>query len=278
MVEDRGVFLCDETERGRLAGAGLLDVSVLLESDAGELVKAPHEQREIRRLPLGAGAVFLKRYRNVAPLDGGGRGTSPGPALTEWRALRLLSAAGLPVARPLLVHERRAKGRFTGVLLLAALPSGEKLEAVIPSAAPGRLGALAVELGAVARRMHDAGVVHRDFYAVHVLAEPEDPAAGGRPPRLWLLDFNRARVLDDVPLRARVKDLAQLHFSTQASGAPPSFILRILRAYGRDRDRAWRKSLARLVFRKAVRIGRRVAARVAEGRPNIHFPGRPARQ
>lgn len=67
---------------------------------------------------------------------------------------------------------------------------------------------LVMQVAQFARRFHDAGVVHRDFYICHLLRNrlnPDHPLA--------VLDLHRALLFETLPERWRLRDLAALLFS-----------------------------------------------------------------
>jgi heptose I phosphotransferase len=67
---------------------------------------------------------------------------------------------------------------------------------------------LIMQVAELARRFHDAGVVHRDFYICHLLRDCRDP---DQP--LAVLDLHRALRFSHLPQRWRLRDLAALLFS-----------------------------------------------------------------
>jgi lipopolysaccharide core heptose(I) kinase len=60
------------------------------------------------------------------------------------------------------------------------------------------------------RKMHDAGVNHRDFYICHFLLRNRDFTVN---PDLALIDLHRALIHKNLPYRWRLKDLASLYYS-----------------------------------------------------------------
>jgi heptose I phosphotransferase len=78
----------------------------------------------------------------------------------------------------------------------------------------------------IARRMHDAGICHRDFYLCHFLLRPDG--------RLVVIDLHRALVKQRLALRWIVKDIAGLWFSAMDAGLTQRDLLRFLRAYRQD--------------------------------------------
>ena len=121
------------------------------------------------------------------------------------------------------------------------------------------------EVAELVRRMHAAGINHRDLYLVHFLLG----AAVGRGPavevgdrcsrRLHLIDLHRAGIRPRVPRRWLIKDLGSLHFSAMAAPLTARDRLRFLRAY---RARPLRAVLAeeggfwRAVERRGQRLWR----------------------
>ncbi len=80
-----------------------------------------------------------------------------------------------------------------------------------------------------ARRMHAAGINHRDFYLCHFHLDPASlPGAGLR---CYLIDLHRAQLRRRTPLRWRVKDLAGLYFSALDCGLERRDLWRFMRHY-----------------------------------------------
>ena len=79
------------------------------------------------------------------------------------------------------------------------------------------------------RRMHGAGINHRDFYICHFHLDEStlsDPA-----PRCHLIDLHRAQLRRAVPRRWLEKDLAGLYFSAMDCGLTRRDLLRFMRTY-----------------------------------------------
>ncbi len=113
-----------------------------------------------------------------------------------------------------------------------------------------------------ARRMHDAGVNHRDFYICHLLRAPDSGPDG--LPRLAVIDLHRAQIRKRIPFRWRVRDLAALHFSSMHVGLTLRDRLRFIRAYSRQplRDTLRRDAeLWRAVERRAAALQRKALRR-----------------
>ena len=92
----------------------------------------------------------------------------------------------------------------------------------------------------MARKMHRAGINHRDFYLCHFLMD--EPLALDQAPVLHLIDLHRAQIRQNVPRRWLVKDLGGLLFSAFEKGLTSRDLLRFMRLYS---DRPLREVLAK---------------------------------
>ena len=105
-------------------------------------------------------------------------------AFREWRLLRRLRAAGLPVPEPVAARVRRAGPVYTADILTVYIPDTRKLSAFIaegsvPGDCWGRIGRLV-------RAVHDQGVDHPDLTAHNLLLDSRG--------EVFLVDFDNARV------------------------------------------------------------------------------------
>jgi len=144
------------------------------------------------------------------------RGGRPGKAEKSFRAASAVAAAGVSTPEPLAWLEaerpggasifvcRHLEGRVEARYLLRARNAGREADEF-----PGiAIGAFLDEAAAVARRLHDAGIWHRDFSIGNLLL-----AEGPTPERLAdlaLVDLNRCRIGRTVTLSERLADLSRL--------------------------------------------------------------------
>jgi heptose I phosphotransferase len=138
--------------------------------------------------------------------------TPPLDARREVLALERLHAAGIPApqvagsgvsgGRPL---ARRSFVITADVGTQRTL--GEEASQLDPADHAGRRQ-LIQETAALVRRMHAAGVNHRDLYFGHILVRTE---RGAR--ELVLIDLHRAQIWKHIPERWIVKDLGALGFA-----------------------------------------------------------------
>jgi hypothetical protein len=247
---------------------------------------------------LAAGAEDRKRGRrkSLYRLDLGGAGEPDhllkvnryagrrrrSKARHELEIAAALSARGLPAPVPLAAGERRRGGRLeVCYLLVPILPGVHDLrEELARPPRPARRRALDRALGALARRLHQAGLHQDDFQPNNFLVRWR-----GDAPELFVIDFERARLRRRVPDRLRRRALAKLE--REAGRAPATRRLRFLHAYCGDDARAarrwWRAledeaaTLARRdaahLFRNATRPGRRFEAVRLPGHRGVALPG-----
>jgi 3-deoxy-D-manno-octulosonic acid kinase len=105
-------------------------------------------------------------------------------AFREWRLLRRLHDAGLPVPNPVAAHVCRRGGSYTADIITSYLRDTRELSAFI---AEGRVPPQCWRrIGAMVRAVHDHGVNHPDLTAHNILLD----GAGNS----FLVDFDNARV------------------------------------------------------------------------------------
>lgn len=156
-------------------------------------------------------------------------------ALNEYQAVLALQRAGIHTLTVLAFCRRgRNPAKLKSMIVTAELTGTVKLEdycagwaAKPPTAKVKRR--LILALADIAKRMHAAGINHRDFYLCHFhldvhSLEEEDV-------RCFLIDLHRAQIRDVIPARWREKDLAGLYFSAMDIGLSERDLLRFLRHY-----------------------------------------------
>jgi len=169
--------------------------------------------------------VIAKCYRYLKSWDRQRYRFLRSRAEQEWLALLRFEAAGIPTGAPLAVASLRAGGLVEGGGLLVrclpgAVPLSEKL------ADGPRAARLLADAGAVVRRMHDAGIRHRDLHAENLLVcGPEEG--------IHIIDLHSCLLRRRVSVRHRRLGLARL---VQSLGhLVPADELRLLVAsYGVD--------------------------------------------
>jgi tRNA A-37 threonylcarbamoyl transferase component Bud32 len=257
------------------AARGLLGAALdALHSGAVPNLKSGR-RKQLYPLDLGGGGspdhlLKVNDYRGGASLRRAIRGSK---ARHELEMAEKVAARGIPTPVPLAAGEQRSGGLLrTCYLLMPILPGVVDLRRVWweEEQPPGARQALAVAFGALSRQVHDAGVFQDDFAPNNFLVQK------GPPPRLFMIDFERAALRPESDEAARCFMLAKI--DREFAGAPAGDRMRFLRAYSRgDRAEArrwWRRvedftprlahrDFARLK-RNATRTGRRFR-RVSHG-------------
>ena len=271
MAEERAYLVPELAER--LDGEDLLRWAASAEGEVFREVRG----RCTLRVRIGAKPYFLKRHLGVGWMEilknwMVGKRPVLG-AENEYRACRHLAARNLPAPRvAAFATEGGNPARRRSFVLCEELSGYDSLEAVAAQWADQPPSPLARRrlISAVARfvrRLHEAGVAHRDLYICHLMLDRQQWARGEA--RLAVLDLHRARLQPKLSAYWRKRDLAALLFSTMDIGLPAFSRLRFLRIYaGRplreafaEQPRFWRsvarraQALHRKVRRKARRHG-----------------------
>ena len=150
-------------------------------------------------------------------------------ARNEFAAIRQLEQLGVATMHAVAFGERGTDpARRHSFLITEELAPTQSLDLAWPDLSPVARRALTLRVADMARRMHGAGLNHRDLYLCHFLLHTDQPPTQAR---LSLIDLHRAQSRERVPRRWRDKDLAALYYSAQEAGVSRHDGLRFLRAY-----------------------------------------------
>jgi heptose I phosphotransferase len=244
----------------------LTTFAALYDLPGGDVVRAI-DNRSTARVVFSRGgqeqAFYLKRHASPRLLDR----LKPLLHLSlpilgarhEWRAILRFHATGIPTMTPV------AFGEFQSRSLVMTRDLGTDLTLLdwvneYPGGRPERTaGELRLtrdimrRVAQIARRMHDSGLHHQDFYLNHLLCCGELSGLDIR-----VIDLGRVRSRGRLSQRWIIKDLAQLDFS--ARRLPCSHRLRFLRLYlGRPF-----RSADRWLIRQIALKSRSIAAHTAK--------------
>lgn len=157
-------------------------------------------------------------------------------ARNEWQALLDFHHADLPTMTPVAIGESGGQS----FLITESLENCTKLSRLNPADESGVNSPVATrtqivtQVAEIARKMHQAGLHHQDFYLGHLLLSPTQPA------KIYVIDLGRVQKHKRLSRRWIVKDLAQLNFS--ATSASIREHLLFMRVYlGRPVTRANRQ-------------------------------------
>jgi 3-deoxy-D-manno-octulosonic acid kinase len=174
-IQQPGAHLFDPQHwkrQGRLVGEAQGRGSALfLETDFAPAV--------LRRYLRGGWAARFSRDRYLFT------GFERSRPLAEFRILKILLAAGLPVPEPLAAMCRRQGLFYTGWLLTCRIANADPLAALISDRAGDP--SLWRETGRCIRKFHDFGLVHADLNARNILVDQNN--------RIYLIDLDRSRIV-----------------------------------------------------------------------------------
>ena len=214
------------------------DLFMLVDQLRGEVFRKIDDRRTIK-VRIGTAAYFAKIHQGVGWVEilknlMQGRLPVLG-ARNEWLALCALRNAGVRSMTPVLFCERGLNpATRQSAILTESLESKITLEDFETTESDLKRNLIA-EVATMARKMHQAGINHRDFYLCHFLldlplVEDRDDAPGA-PPVLHLIDLHRAQIRQNVPRRWIVKDLGSLLFSAFEKNLTKRDLLRFVRVY-----------------------------------------------
>lgn len=185
-------------------------------------------------------------------------------ARNEYRACRHLERCGVAAPTVAAFGERGWNpARRRSFVVCDELEGRESLEDLTAdwdrqAPGPAEKRRLVEAAARFVRTLHEAGVVHRDLYICHLLADRRAYAEGRVV--LAVLDLHRAQIHRRIPRRWLRRDLAAILFSVLDLPLTRRDWLRFLRAY---RGRTLRDVLAdepdlwRQVYRRAVHLYRK---------------------
>lgn len=159
-------------------------------------------------------------------------------AMTEWRAIQRLGQIGISTTPAVACGCRGINPAHLQSFIitedLGDITSLETLCAPWKNTPPDirfkrRLIAAVADL---ARRFHDHGLNHRDFYLCHFCLDNQKLSKDEL--EIYLIDLHRVGIRRKIPTAARMKDIAALYFSAMDIGLTRNDYLRFLRRYRGD--------------------------------------------
>jgi len=252
------VFYLAPDFRARLGGRDGFDDVLNLQ---GEVIRQVATRRT-SRIECGGRRYFIKAHFGVGWTEIlKNLVTLKLPVLSALNEVRAIERAGeLSIAVPRVVGYGARGGnpaRIESFVVTEDLGDTLTLEQLTENwkhapPAPRFKWQLIAQVAEIARRLHQGGVNHRDFYICHFRRYRD-----GREDRLYLMDLHRAQLRKTVPRRWLIKDLGGLYFSSLDIGLTHRDRLRFLKAY---RQRPLRAVLAEesSFWTRVVRRGERL--------------------
>ena len=204
-------------------------------------------------------AAYLKCYERVLPWPyrwlGLPVGTESGlESLNEWCQILALRKLGFQTAAPIAAGWQQDIKTGTIRSFVMTVEIGGTVSGYDYWAASNgsQRRALIRRIADLARRFHQAGFIHKDFYLNHIFV-----AERAEELELTLIDLQR--VLGPRTFRTRwlVKDFGSILFSLEKAGARRVGLLRLFKLYMSERPVGTAgKSFLRKSFKKAARLHR----------------------
>jgi len=257
-------FFVDPAFKEGLDELGLNSIEAIFTFESGTYLSKSNlaGYRSRMRFEVGSPSrgVFLKRYNKPPVLvqvknwiaDGGRRSC----AGCEMEPAVELASAGINVPQVVAYGcQWAALFEHRSFIAVAEIPNAEALERQLPDCirdrnATGNPSArrdFITSLAEFVRRFHETGYCHRDLYLSHIFHD----ASG----QFHLIDLARAFRPSIMRQRWRIKDIAQLHYSSPAEHFSNTDRLRFYMAYtGRRRLSRIDKQFLRKVAQKANRM------------------------
>jgi heptose I phosphotransferase len=225
--------------------------------------------------------VYLKRHYRLPRSSGCLAAFFPwrawSPGLQEWEHLAWAREHGLPAPRAVAAGESIGPwGKLQSFLAVEELTGMLPLHEAVPLAQtqlePSTFAtwkqSLARELARLTRLIHDKNVFHKDLYLCHFYVREDDTR---RLPSDWtnlvvMIDFHRLSRHRVAGLWWRVKDLAQLLYSSEIQGVTGRDRLYFWKAYRGEAKRTLLAGLIRWKWKLYRRHNRKRKAERIENR------------
>lgn len=195
-----------------------LVAAVAAVTDPGQAVKTLHWGRNylyVSRLETAAGPVevVVKQFRAASLRDRLNHRLKGTKAARSWKAALALVECGLETPEPVMLIERAGGPSY---YLCRYLPGLVEARYLFRAAAAREeavrfpevdFPAFVIALGRTIRRLHDAGLWHRDLSGGNLLLRFGEE---GKPTGVYLVDLNRMRCGRRLTVSERTRDLSRL--------------------------------------------------------------------
>lgn len=239
------------------------DPFAMVEQLTGEVFRELDGRRTLRFsfvgksyfLKLHRGVGWLEIFKNLMQLR-----LPVVSAKNEWRAIAALHDVGVETMTAAAYGERGCNpaSRYSFIITddLADTTSLEDFCLDWPNNPPTYIvkKRLIEKVATMARRMHQAGINHRDYYICHFLLPNSVDLHTQNEFPLHIIDLHRAQLRARVPNRWLLKDLAALYFSAMDIGLSQRDLLRFMYVYSGGDIKGWitaRPSVWRALQRRA---------------------------
>ena len=187
----------------------------------GEELITKKKVRTVVTIKINNETWFLKRHFKTPLKDSIKETIRYGKPISnaklEWLAIQTLTAIGIPNFKAIAMGEK-FKNKFfekQSFIITQELKNGRSLEKILeqsPQISFKNKIRLINKIGALARKLHKAGLVHKDFYLGHIYVVGELEGEY----QLHLIDLQRVKFGAKLYNRWSVKDISALLFSSNA--------------------------------------------------------------
>lgn len=154
-------------------------------------------------------------------------------AETEWKALLALQKLNIKAPTPLAFGKKGINpARLKSFIITKALPPSINLEDFFkaqPNVPFDQKKQIIESVAAIAKKLHQNGMNHRDFYLCHLLLDKVQN--DHLNPILYLIDLHRAHIRQKTPFRWQIKDIAGLYFSSMDFNFTQQDYFRFIKTY-----------------------------------------------
>lgn len=258
----------NELYSGLLKRNGLEGFTDFMMFRGGKILKQLPSRMIIKiEIPSGDGkkTFFLKRHTGRLHITEILRTISSGFSLSwgrkEWEVIQAFHKCGIPTITPVAAGEKISGLKQESFLMTEELQGFQSLEIFLKSSMVSPFSmeriiekrGLIQELAEIARKMHQAGFNHRDFYCCHIFIRHREDGK-----REWkILDLQRVDRRRWFRRRWIIKDLAALNYSAPSSIITQADRLRFLKNYLDSSGGAKKEhKLIRSIIRKTYTIMR----------------------
>ena len=208
------------TEYVELLEYNNIDTAEKLWKTVGEDVKKQRKERGTERILLKTPSdknphieTFIKRYKPLPAKEylksiTSFRPIHPKGAYHEWDAILAFHAHNLPTMTPIAVAETISGSCNLTLGITDYTRASEIFKNLSQNPNDERKKNLIEKIANLAKKMHSSGFGHQDFYLVHMFIKELNND------ELFLIDLQRLIIQKKLTKRWRIKDLAQLYYSS----------------------------------------------------------------
>jgi Lipopolysaccharide kinase (Kdo/WaaP) family len=258
----QGQYFVQPEHESILLANHLTNANDLLSLAGGTMVRAM-PGRTTRRIELNRPdgsktTAYLKSYEGSLPrlqrwlgLPGGAEDGLE--SLNEWRQILALRKLGFHTAAPIAAGWQRVGKTIRSFVMTAEITGAVSGYDFWAASNDSQRRNFIPQLADLARRFHQAGFIHKDFYLGHIfVAEREGEL------ELTLIDLQRVMGPQKFRTRWLLKDFGSMLFALQKAGAKHAGLMRFFKLYKKgEKIGATEKNFLRKALKRAAWLHQR---------------------